>query len=154
MRFDTVFPNLLIAARTRTLSLILLFSCSKLLQRAKLKTATQMTPALFMEWKRKKIAERDAGLAASQAERAKNDRMRLINPPFISFCFLVSVSLKLIHCVRSQWSGAVSVQCKLVCGRCWGFWRIPEGKRRGRDWTEGELTLSIYIYHLKQTKSC
>ncbi|KAF3493734.1 hypothetical protein DY000_02057336 [Brassica cretica] len=43
--------------------------------RAKLKTATQMTPALFMEWKRKKIAERDAGLAASQAERAKNDRM-------------------------------------------------------------------------------
>jgi len=36
-----------------------------------------MTPALFMEWKRKKIAERDAGLAASQAERAKNDRMRL-----------------------------------------------------------------------------
>lgn len=47
-----------------------------LVQRAKLKTATQMTPALFMEWKRKKIAERDAGLAASQAERAKNDRMR------------------------------------------------------------------------------
>ncbi|CAF1719243.1 unnamed protein product [Brassica napus] len=44
-------------------------------ERAKLKTATQMTPALFMEWKRKKIAERDAGLAASQAERAKNDRM-------------------------------------------------------------------------------
>jgi hypothetical protein len=44
-------------------------------ERAKLQTATQMTPALFMEWKRKKIAERDAGLAASQAERAKNDRM-------------------------------------------------------------------------------
>ncbi|KAL0694088.1 hypothetical protein Bca4012_061268 [Brassica carinata] len=44
-------------------------------ERAKLKTATQMTPALFMEWKRKKIAERDAGLAASQAERAKHDRM-------------------------------------------------------------------------------
>ncbi|CAN8257555.1 unnamed protein product [Cochlearia groenlandica] len=44
-------------------------------ERAKLKTATQMTPALFMEWKRKKLAERDAGLALSQAERAKNDRM-------------------------------------------------------------------------------
>ncbi|VVA99865.1 unnamed protein product [Arabis nemorensis] len=44
-------------------------------ERAKLKTATQMTPALFMEWKRKKIAERDAGLATSRTERAKNDRM-------------------------------------------------------------------------------
>jgi hypothetical protein len=29
-----------------------------------------------MQWKKKKIAERDAGLAAQQAERAKNDRMR------------------------------------------------------------------------------
>ena len=29
-----------------------------------------------MQWKKKKIAERDAGLAAQQAERAKNDCMR------------------------------------------------------------------------------
>jgi hypothetical protein len=29
-----------------------------------------------MQWKKKKIAERDAGLASQQAERAKNDRMR------------------------------------------------------------------------------
>jgi hypothetical protein len=35
-----------------------------------------MTLELFMQWKKKKIAERDAGLAAQQAERAKNDRMR------------------------------------------------------------------------------
>ena len=66
--FFQLFPNLL--RRSINLILVLLF------QRAKLKTATQMTPALFMEWKRKKTAERDAGLAASQAERAKNDRMR------------------------------------------------------------------------------
>ncbi|MBA0551453.1 hypothetical protein Golob_022337, partial [Gossypium lobatum] len=44
-------------------------------QRAKLKTSTPMTPELFMEWKKKKIAERDEGLAAQSAERAKNDRM-------------------------------------------------------------------------------
>lgn len=37
-----------------------------------------MTPELFMEWKKKKLAERDAGLAAQEAERAKNDRMRYI----------------------------------------------------------------------------
>lgn len=44
-------------------------------QRAKITTTTPMTPELFMEWKKKKIAERDAGLAAERAERAKNDRM-------------------------------------------------------------------------------
>ncbi|MBA0867090.1 hypothetical protein Goshw_027105, partial [Gossypium schwendimanii] len=43
--------------------------------RAKLKTSTPMTPELFMEWKKKKIAERDESLAAQRAERAKNDRM-------------------------------------------------------------------------------
>ncbi|MFQ6641704.1 hypothetical protein Gotur_015713, partial [Gossypium turneri] len=45
-------------------------------QRAKLKTSTPMTPELFMEWKKKKIAERDESLAAQRAERAKNDSMR------------------------------------------------------------------------------
>ncbi|KAI3751407.1 hypothetical protein L2E82_22493 [Cichorium intybus] len=44
-------------------------------QRAKVKTTTPMTTELFMEWKRKKVEERDAGLAAQRAERAKNDRM-------------------------------------------------------------------------------
>lgn len=44
-------------------------------ERAKLTKSTPMTPELFMEWKKKKMAERDAGLAAQQAERAKNDRM-------------------------------------------------------------------------------
>ncbi|KAI9086368.1 hypothetical protein K1719_031822 [Acacia pycnantha] len=44
-------------------------------QRSKLKTTTPMTPELFMQWKEKKIAERDANLAEQQAERAKNDRM-------------------------------------------------------------------------------
>ncbi|XP_050242818.1 zinc finger CCCH domain-containing protein 11-like [Quercus robur] len=44
-------------------------------QRAKLTSSTPMTPKLFMQWKNKKISERDAGLAAQQADRAKNDRM-------------------------------------------------------------------------------
>lgn len=44
-------------------------------QRAKIQTTTPMTPELFAAWKKKKIAERDAGLAAKMAERAKNDRM-------------------------------------------------------------------------------
>ncbi|CAK9164768.1 unnamed protein product [Ilex paraguariensis] len=44
-------------------------------QRAKLTASTPMTPELFMQWKKKKMEERDAGLAAQQAERAKNDRM-------------------------------------------------------------------------------
>ncbi|GLT89679.1 hypothetical protein SLE2022_076560 [Rubroshorea leprosula] len=44
-------------------------------QRAKITTSTPMTPELFMEWKKNKMAERDAGLAAQKAERAKNDRM-------------------------------------------------------------------------------
>ncbi|KAJ7972461.1 zinc finger CCCH domain-containing protein 11-like [Quillaja saponaria] len=44
-------------------------------QRAKVTTTTPMTPELFMQWKKKKIEERDAGLAAQMAERAKNDRM-------------------------------------------------------------------------------
>ncbi|KAJ4719754.1 zinc finger CCCH domain-containing protein 11 [Melia azedarach] len=44
-------------------------------QRAKVKTSTPMTPELFMQWKKQKIEEREAGLAAQRADRAKNDRM-------------------------------------------------------------------------------
>ncbi|KAF8716923.1 hypothetical protein HU200_004822 [Digitaria exilis] len=44
-------------------------------QRKKTKTTTPMTTELFMEWKRKKAEEREAGQAALKAERAKNDRM-------------------------------------------------------------------------------
>ncbi|KAK1572032.1 hypothetical protein Q3G72_026534 [Acer saccharum] len=44
-------------------------------QRAKLTTTTPMTPDLFVQWKKKKIDEREAGLAEQRAERAKNDRM-------------------------------------------------------------------------------
>ncbi|XP_038680248.1 zinc finger CCCH domain-containing protein 21 isoform X2 [Tripterygium wilfordii] len=44
-------------------------------QRAKVSTTTPMTTELFMQWKKKKVEEREAGLAAQQAERAKNDRM-------------------------------------------------------------------------------
>ncbi|KAJ6699097.1 ZINC FINGER CCCH DOMAIN-CONTAINING PROTEIN 21 [Salix purpurea] len=44
-------------------------------QRAKTTTSTPITSELFMQWKKKKIEERDAGLAALRAERAKNDRM-------------------------------------------------------------------------------
>ncbi|KAJ0987699.1 hypothetical protein J5N97_006055 [Dioscorea zingiberensis] len=44
-------------------------------ERAKVATTTPMTPELFMQWKKKKMEEREAGLAAKQAERANNDRM-------------------------------------------------------------------------------
>ncbi|XP_073034700.1 zinc finger CCCH domain-containing protein 11-like [Primulina eburnea] len=44
-------------------------------QRAKVSTTTPMTPELFMQWKQKNMEEREAGLAAQRAERAKNDRM-------------------------------------------------------------------------------
>ncbi|XP_073289366.1 zinc finger CCCH domain-containing protein 11-like isoform X1 [Primulina huaijiensis] len=44
-------------------------------QRAKVSTTTPMTPELFMQWRQKKMEEREAGLAAQRAERAKNDRM-------------------------------------------------------------------------------
>ncbi|CAA3006244.1 zinc finger CCCH domain-containing 11 [Olea europaea subsp. europaea] len=44
-------------------------------QRAKITASTPMTPELFMQWKKRKVEEREAGLAALRAERAKNDRM-------------------------------------------------------------------------------
>ncbi|XP_009413534.2 zinc finger CCCH domain-containing protein 11 isoform X1 [Musa acuminata AAA Group] len=44
-------------------------------QRAKVSTSTPLTPELFTQWKRKKMEEREADLAAMRADRAKNDRM-------------------------------------------------------------------------------
>ncbi|KAL1549472.1 zinc finger CCCH domain-containing protein 11-like [Salvia divinorum] len=44
-------------------------------QRAKVSTCTPMTTDLFMQWKKNKVEDREAGLAAQRAERAKNDRM-------------------------------------------------------------------------------
>ncbi|XP_043696615.1 zinc finger CCCH domain-containing protein 11 isoform X1 [Telopea speciosissima] len=44
-------------------------------QRAKVASSTPLTPELFMQWKKKKMEEKEAGLAAQRAERAKNDRM-------------------------------------------------------------------------------
>ncbi|KAJ8636991.1 hypothetical protein MRB53_011258 [Persea americana] len=44
-------------------------------QRAKVATSTPITTALFMQWKKKKMEEIEAGLAAQRAERAKNDRL-------------------------------------------------------------------------------
>lgn len=44
-------------------------------QRAKVATTTPMTTELFFQWKNRKTEEREAGLAAKRAERAKNDRM-------------------------------------------------------------------------------
>lgn len=44
-----------------------------------------MTPELFFQWKKKKMDERDAGLAAQQAERAKNDRMRFLQYLFSKY---------------------------------------------------------------------
>ena len=43
-----------------------------------------------MQWKKKKMKERDAGLAAQMAERAKNDRMRYVSaPPCMGLCVLL-----------------------------------------------------------------
>ncbi|XP_072975965.1 zinc finger CCCH domain-containing protein 11 [Typha angustifolia] len=44
-------------------------------QRAKVATSTPLTTELFMQWRKKKMEEMEAGLAAMRAERAKNDRM-------------------------------------------------------------------------------
>ncbi|PQQ18035.1 zinc finger CCCH domain-containing protein 11 [Prunus yedoensis var. nudiflora] len=44
-------------------------------QRAKVTTCTPMTTDLFMQWRKKKTEEKEAGMAAQRAERAKNDRM-------------------------------------------------------------------------------
>lgn len=44
-------------------------------QRSKIASITPMTTELFYQWKKKKMEEREAGLAARSAERAKNDRM-------------------------------------------------------------------------------
>ncbi|KAJ4979830.1 hypothetical protein NE237_010610 [Protea cynaroides] len=44
-------------------------------QRAKVISSTPLTTELFMQWKKKKMEEREVGLAAQRAERAKNDRM-------------------------------------------------------------------------------
>ncbi|XP_068644133.1 zinc finger CCCH domain-containing protein 11-like isoform X2 [Aristolochia californica] len=44
-------------------------------QRSKLAISTPMTPELFMQWRKRKMDEREADVAASRAERAKNDRM-------------------------------------------------------------------------------
>lgn len=50
-----------------------------------------MTPELFFQWKKKKMEERDAGLAAQQAERAKNDRMRFLNLLFVSLKLRITI---------------------------------------------------------------
>lgn len=44
-------------------------------QRAKVTSTTPMTTELFLQWKKRKIEEKEAGLDAQRAERAKNDRM-------------------------------------------------------------------------------
>lgn len=44
-----------------------------------MKTTTPMSTELFLQWKKKKVDEREASLAAQQAERAKNDRMRYVH---------------------------------------------------------------------------
>ena len=50
-----------------------------------------MTPELFMARKKKKLSERDAGLAALRAERAKNDSMRyILYVCFAQACILIS----------------------------------------------------------------
>ncbi|KAH0465395.1 hypothetical protein IEQ34_005498 [Dendrobium chrysotoxum] len=51
------------------------WSSKRHLERGKLSSSTPMTPELFQQWKDKKMAEKEAALAANQAERAKNDRM-------------------------------------------------------------------------------
>lgn len=81
-----------------------------LFQRAKVTTTTPMTTELFFQWKKKKMEERDAGLAAQQAERAKNDRMRLITP--FNPSFIANMLDKLVLMYSSvQWTRVISVKC-------------------------------------------
>ncbi|KAL0308122.1 UNVERIFIED_CONTAM: Zinc finger CCCH domain-containing protein 11 [Sesamum calycinum] len=64
-------------------------------QRAKITSTTPMTPELFMQWKTRKMEEREASLAAQRAERAKNDRMRHVH-----FCeYLKSYLAVLLICL-------------------------------------------------------
>eukprot|EP00249_Psilotum_nudum_P011966 c23495_g1_i2 orf=358-1488(+) len=44
-------------------------------ERCKVKTSTPMTTELFLQWRKKKMLQRETDIAAKKAERAKNDRM-------------------------------------------------------------------------------
>lgn len=52
-----------------------------------------MTTDLFMQWRKKKTEEKEAGMAAQRAERAKNDRMRFCSFHGLHFvcifCFML-----------------------------------------------------------------
>jgi hypothetical protein len=80
-----------------------------LVKRAKLTASTPMTPELFTQWKTKKAEEREAGLAAKRAERAKNDRMRyVLNSSFILHYDIVRCLCLIDTTYNShQWPGAV-----------------------------------------------
>lgn len=80
-----------------------------LVKRAKLTASTPMTPELFTQWKMKKAEEREAGLAAKRAERAKNDRMRyVLNSSFILHYDIVRCLCLIDTTYNShQWPGAV-----------------------------------------------
>ncbi|RVW60816.1 Zinc finger CCCH domain-containing protein 21 [Vitis vinifera] len=60
-------------------------------QRGKLTKSTPMTPELFFEWKRKRMEEREAGLAAQRAERAKNDRDEVFFSCMPAFNWIVNL---------------------------------------------------------------
>lgn len=63
-----------------------------------------MTTELFFQWKKKKMEERDAGLAAQQAERAKNDRMRFLIPACCIQLMKMYLMCTDLHFYVFQWS--------------------------------------------------
>lgn len=90
-----------------------------------------MTPELFMQWKKKKIEERDAGLAAQMAERAKNDRMRYLSLFSLHQCLYVlingclcSISACFVYMYLNHFCFAVGVSFSSRTLAClWMMWR-------------------------------
>ena len=105
-----------------------------------------MTPELFFQWKKKKMDERDAGLAAKRAERAKNDRMRYFLGIF-PFRFLTFYYYCLINRAKYvfQRPWTVLVKCQFVCGWWWCWHReIPKG-RFWCFWRDGNSCFLMFL---------
>lgn len=82
-----------------------------LLQRAKVTTCTPMTTELFMQWRNKKTEEKEAGLAAQRADRAKNDRMRFCLFHLLNLVIYFSINAVNSNFYVFQWSWVVSFGC-------------------------------------------
>ncbi|GJN17248.1 hypothetical protein PR202_gb04301 [Eleusine coracana subsp. coracana] len=83
-----------------------------------------MTTELFMEWKKKKAEEREAGQVALRAERAKNDRMRADCARMAAVC--------------PWWRGAIKGQKSLLASPLFLVFPIVEQPAVACLWSPGE----------------